>query len=44
MILDDIPWHMERSRHVQSDQACLSRVCDGLDPANLSTITPTTAP
>ncbi len=35
MILDAIRWVIERSRHVQIDQACLSKVCNGLDPTAL---------
>ena len=35
MILDDMHWVIERSRHVQIDQACLSKVCSGLDPTIL---------
>lgn len=35
MILDGIRWVIDRSRHVQIDHACLSGVCDGLDPTNL---------
>jgi hypothetical protein len=35
MILDDMHWVIERSRHVQIDQACLSTVCSRLDPMTL---------
>lgn len=35
MILDGIRWVIERSRHVQIDQACLREVCRGLDPTTL---------
>jgi hypothetical protein len=36
MIGEGIHWVIERSHHVQIDQACLSGVCSGLDPTNLS--------
>jgi hypothetical protein len=36
MIGEGIPWVLERSRHVQIDQASLNGVCSGLDPTSLS--------
>jgi hypothetical protein len=35
VILDDVRWVVERSRHVQIDRSRLAEVCAGLDPTRL---------